>query len=113
MIDRDELVEIGARAVAARWANGFAEEYDREVTTVVIDAVEPIIRADEQANEVRLAAKQIRADVAEQIAQAIADEPRIAEHNQWAHSRTPAEAWNMALDQAEQVVRRFKGDNGA
>jgi hypothetical protein len=48
-MNRDELVEVGAQAIAAQYVpTADIEDRLREDVGVVVDAVEPLIRADEQ-----------------------------------------------------------------
>jgi hypothetical protein len=75
MTAREQAIEAGARAHAERWNSGVVEEHDREAAEVVLDAAEPIIRADERErwalHENAALDAAIRAAVAEEIAQAI------------------------------------------
>ena len=47
MSDRDELIDAGARALDAKWGD-VSIPLVRDEAATVIDAVEPIIRADER-----------------------------------------------------------------
>ena len=48
MTDRDELIDAGARALDAKWGD-VSIPLVRDEAATVIDAVEPIIRADERS----------------------------------------------------------------
>ena len=51
MTTRDELIEVGLRALGERWG-GDAPDTDEEFVVTILDAVEPPIRADERKPQI-------------------------------------------------------------